>query len=302
MPYIKKPDGTWVYFGNGVTPHIGDNGNWWIGNTDTGVKADASGDYIPLPPTASVGQTIVVKEVDDAGKPTSWELVDLPEQSQSNWSQNDSSAADYVKNRPFYSENTEITVENVIDVKLNGFPYFKIGDTVTVNVDGVEYSLVAFDDDGATIGDSFDDVKNGTGQYGWQIYYDGSFYATEFHTVSYYCETVHKIDKKYIPNYNSLCFDYSTIFFDYEKVTTLSDGAIVYSCSPSIDFYGIPYLGIMEIDCIGLAKLDGGSSTFVAIMHTQMNESGVSVKCRVFVHYDNIEQGIADYKKYYGIA
>lgn len=24
---------------NGMTPHIGDNGNWWIGNTDTGTKA-----------------------------------------------------------------------------------------------------------------------------------------------------------------------------------------------------------------------------------------------------------------------
>ncbi|MEG2061746.1 MAG: PL29 family lyase N-terminal domain-containing protein, partial [Alistipes sp.] len=24
---------------DGVTPHIGDNGNWWIGTTDTGVKA-----------------------------------------------------------------------------------------------------------------------------------------------------------------------------------------------------------------------------------------------------------------------
>lgn len=24
---------------NGITPHIGDNGNWWIGTTDTGVHA-----------------------------------------------------------------------------------------------------------------------------------------------------------------------------------------------------------------------------------------------------------------------
>jgi len=24
---------------NGITPHIGVNGNWWIGSTDTGVKA-----------------------------------------------------------------------------------------------------------------------------------------------------------------------------------------------------------------------------------------------------------------------
>lgn len=25
---------------NGLTPYIGDNGNWWIGYTDTGTKAE----------------------------------------------------------------------------------------------------------------------------------------------------------------------------------------------------------------------------------------------------------------------
>lgn len=28
---------------NGTTPHIGENGNWWIGDTDTGVSAGGSG-------------------------------------------------------------------------------------------------------------------------------------------------------------------------------------------------------------------------------------------------------------------
>lgn len=28
---------------DGITPHIGDNGNWWIGETDTGVKASSDG-------------------------------------------------------------------------------------------------------------------------------------------------------------------------------------------------------------------------------------------------------------------
>ena len=35
----------------------------------------ASGDYIPIPPSAEVGQTIVVKAVDEKGKPTAWEAV-----------------------------------------------------------------------------------------------------------------------------------------------------------------------------------------------------------------------------------
>lgn len=36
-----------------------------------------SGDYIPVPSTAEVGQTIVVKAVDENGKPTAWEPVDM---------------------------------------------------------------------------------------------------------------------------------------------------------------------------------------------------------------------------------
>lgn len=38
----------------------------------------ASGDYIPIPPSAEVGQTIVVKAVDENGKPTEWEAADVP--------------------------------------------------------------------------------------------------------------------------------------------------------------------------------------------------------------------------------
>ena len=40
----------------------------------TGFKVDS----IPVPTTAEVGQTIVVTEVDDNGKPTAWECADLP--------------------------------------------------------------------------------------------------------------------------------------------------------------------------------------------------------------------------------
>jgi hypothetical protein len=36
-----------------------------------------TGDYIPTPSTAQVGQTIVVKEVDGNGKPVSWECADV---------------------------------------------------------------------------------------------------------------------------------------------------------------------------------------------------------------------------------
>ena len=48
--YYVKENGAWVLKGNihgangaaGTTPHIGDNGNWWIGETDTGVNANGN--------------------------------------------------------------------------------------------------------------------------------------------------------------------------------------------------------------------------------------------------------------------
>ena len=129
---------------------------------------------------------------------------------QPDWNQNDSTAADYIKNRPFYSETENVTVENAVEVELNRFPVFEVGDTVTVNVDGVEHSLVAFDDEGSpTIGDMSSSIGTAEGQFGWLIYFDGSkvwFSATEAHTVSYFGEEVVKIDPKYLPNPNALTF------------------------------------------------------------------------------------------------
>ena len=40
------------------------------------IQVETPGDYIPVPSTAEVGQTIVVKSVDENGKPTAWEAVD----------------------------------------------------------------------------------------------------------------------------------------------------------------------------------------------------------------------------------
>ena len=126
------------------------------------------------------------------------------EQVQPDWNQNDETAADYVKNKPFYKELRSVTVENVTDIGFSKFPIFAVGDTVTVNVDGVEYSLVAYDDDGmAAIGDPYSSIENGEGQLGWQFYVESgvvNFYAKEAHTVSYFAQEIVKIDEKYLPD------------------------------------------------------------------------------------------------------
>ena len=124
---------------------------------------------------------------------------------QPDWNQNDETAADYVKNRPFYSETGNVIVENAINnIVLERFPVFAVGDTVTVNVDGVEHSLVAYDDTGiVVIGDSSSSFESGEGQFGWSICVEEEvvkFYAKEVHTVSYLgIDYHHKIDPKYLP-------------------------------------------------------------------------------------------------------
>ena len=72
---------------DGLTPHIGDNGNWYLGDTDTGkpsrgapgAKGDPGKDGAGMDVTgATVGQIAKIAAVDDKGVPTAWEPVDMP--------------------------------------------------------------------------------------------------------------------------------------------------------------------------------------------------------------------------------
>ena len=86
------------------SPKIGKNGNWFVWDfetgayVDTGVAASGGGSgavssvngqtgavvltagdvgAVPVPATAAVGQTVRVKAVDEAGRPTEWEAADM---------------------------------------------------------------------------------------------------------------------------------------------------------------------------------------------------------------------------------
>lgn len=61
---------------------------------------------IIAPSIAEVGQTIVVSEIDENGKPTEWESVNLPEQVQSDFLQDSSEESDFVKNRTHFCTKT----------------------------------------------------------------------------------------------------------------------------------------------------------------------------------------------------
>lgn len=193
---------------------------------------------------AKVGQIAKITAVDESGVPTAWEPVDMPSSVHPDWNQNDETAPDYVKNRPFYSETRNVTVENVADAKLDGFPAFVTGATVTVNVDGVEHSLVAYydEDEGVfTIGDIYSSLENGEGQLGWQFWSDGEsdvyFYATEAHTISYLGVFIYKIDDKFL-NLDGLVRPFDYYIKDYLLYKTLynsaGDSCTLYTCSDFI--------------------------------------------------------------------
>ena len=68
--------GNSVYFSE-EEPTDAKTGDFWYDESE-GESEEANADYIPVPQSANIGQTIVVKAVDENGKPTEWEAVDLP--------------------------------------------------------------------------------------------------------------------------------------------------------------------------------------------------------------------------------
>ncbi len=88
---------------------------------DAKAAGDAIEKKIDAPQVAKVGEVLTVEEVDAEGKPKKWKAAPAAaEQKQADWAQNDDTAADYVKNRPFYSEKTKVTaVDAHIDTPLS---------------------------------------------------------------------------------------------------------------------------------------------------------------------------------------
>ena len=124
---------------------------------------------IDAPQVAQVGEVLTVEAVDADGKPTKWKTAPAAaEQKQANWTQNDETAADYVKNRPggYYGElvtvDEEIYSGEINDVRMGidtdaGFTLV-IGQAYKVTIGDAEKTYTAFADsfsgiDCVTIGD-----------------------------------------------------------------------------------------------------------------------------------------------------
>lgn len=156
--------------------------------------------------TAKVGQTIVVKSVDENGKPTEWECADKG--GQVDWNQNDPTALDYVKNKPFYeAENKTYMQEQVIiTLDSNGYGTYELDSylacmkTYIIVWDGVEYETTIGNNNDAD--DCADIEINGerlriVNSYSFQ----GTASMAGNHTIEVYTKetNIKPIDEKYLP-------------------------------------------------------------------------------------------------------
>ena len=181
---------------------------------DAKAAGDAIGKKIDAPQVAKVGEVLTVEAVDADGKPVKWKTQTV-ETEPPNWNENDPTKPGYIKNRPFYTDIIEKTFESSSNnsyIEFNGVP-FNAGDSVDITVDGERFTLIAKADAnpefpeiiyGAYIGDSYDDLQSGSGQYGWQYYYyyEGNvsgIQSFENHIFIYKTAEDHKLDMKYSP-------------------------------------------------------------------------------------------------------
>lgn len=229
----------------------------------------------------------------------------------SDWNQNNPAVPGYVKNRPFWTDDpveTVVAAEQVIT--LNGdwetttivtTNVVTDSDYYRVTVDGVEHKCenLGRGIDGYAITEFFE----------FWLEEGGFVVAGESagqYTVSIIGakETVHQIESKYIPNYNFLCFDlyeYIQSAGDWRLQTTLKDGSMVYAIDPSVDWFIVPRLGLYVGSGVGIYTLNSVGDNYFSIAFTDIHPNKVAIKYFVFVHSDNVEQGIADYKADYGI-
>lgn len=240
---------------NNHPPYPDISGFWMIWNSQTNkyelsdIPAVTASDIgaIPVPTTAEVGQTVVVKAVDENGKPTEWEPVTLPEQVQADWNQNDSSAADYVKNRTHYEESAYVDyVLNMDETVIVGFSLPEVGETITVKINGVESVETVKEAESSLIGSSYKYIGNIdfdsllTGGTGWFVAdIDGQAIglAKPDTTIAVESIVVHKLNDKFI-NFDGFVrtFDY---YFKIESTyktlyNDAGDYCTLYTCSDFI--------------------------------------------------------------------
>lgn len=104
IKWLKSPYSTWTELSVVLA------GTYQINDKYIPSLIARTADVVLTPDAGEIGQTLIVKSVDSAGKPTEWETADLL---QSDWEQTDNTKLDFIKNKPDIATDDEL-----IDVML----------------------------------------------------------------------------------------------------------------------------------------------------------------------------------------
>ena len=218
-------------------------------------------------------------------------LVDVPSV-QPDWNQNDDTAADYVKNRPFYTYDTETVLveESTVSFALSGDLYVAqiqsnfvatIGETYKVSWDGAAYecTCVSFNDMPAIGNLSITGAGSDTGEpfivgilNGRKIQIvTADTSASHTFSISGFTQEVVKIDKKYLPEPELETDPYILITESYSGT---------YSCNMTYD--KIAELYAKYSDAIGLFDM-----RYNVFYLTGNENKGKQSRCISVRHSDN---------------
>ena len=239
------------------------------------------------------------------------------EQVQADWNQNDSSAADYIKNRTHYEESAYVDyVLNMDGTDIVGFSLPEVGETTTVKINGVEIVETVKEAESSFMGVSYkyigsidaDSLFNGG--TGWLVVdAQGEVFglANPDTTISVESLVVHKINDKFI-NFDGFVrtFDY---YFKVESIykTLYNDAGnecLLYTCSdlilPEVNSQLFGFMSEIGFSKVGSVKtqscfvtgaiissIDGSIEIKTVILGTDTNEMEELAAEHGFTHTTN---------------
>ena len=268
---------------------------------DTGATGPAGAG---IPDGGTAGQLLSKTE-----SGTEW--IDPPQSGvQSDWNQNDNTAADYVKNRTHYEESIYIDyVLNMSGTEITGLSMPEVGETITVKINGVESVETVKEAESSLMGVSYKYIGNTDfdslrrGGTGWCVVATSAItagLANPDTTITVCTTVVHKINDKFI-NFDGLVRTYNYHFkgeSDYKTLyNSAGDWCNLYTCSDFIlPDQGSQLFGFM--DEIGFSKVGstGAQSCFVRGFIISSVDGSIDIKKTVLgTNTTEMEQIAANY-------
>ena len=167
-----------------------------------------------------------------------------------NWDQNDPSAADYIKNKPFYTDESKkenvvkfTTFTTIIDFEWCAPFVFEIaeGNTYEVKWDGKTYICDVHNDHGALVIGNTNlnlGIFDGKEPFLYYYYNDSEYglcvYSRGKHSVSISTSPIKKIDKKYIPSLNLAQVATSGSYWDLYDTPTVYEDVVRYNVNQQL--------------------------------------------------------------------